>query len=257
MITLKQFAPLRLRRAAVACAIAITASAASTSAIADPGFYFVSLYDVEGQTSIDLKYVNARYRGENVAASDVGIGYGVTSRWYTEVYGTWEKEDGGPRRFEEVAWQNDYMLTQGQFDIDVALHTKIERPQDRSEGYALEWGPAMKTDIGRVQLNANLFFQRHVRVREPESDNHTELTYQVQIKYRSKSAIEPGIQAYGEVGQWNHWLPSHQQSHRAGPALFGSRYFGKQELKYEAAYLLGRNEARSAKTFSMRAQYIF
>jgi hypothetical protein len=69
--------------------------------------------------------------------------------------------------------------------------------------------------------------------------------------------LQPGIQAYGEVGLWNHWLSSHQQSHRAGPALFGGRYFGKHELKYEAAYLIGRNEAREAKTFSMRTQYIF
>jgi hypothetical protein len=158
---------------------------------------------------------------------------------------------------EEIAWQNDYMLTQGQFDIDVALHTKIERPQDRSEGYALEWGPVMKTDIRRVQLNANIFFQWNVRVRTQGGDNQTKLAYQLQLKYRSRTAIQPGMQAYGEVGQWNHWLSSHQQSHRAGPALFGSHYFGKQELKYEAAYLVGRNEGLAAKTFSMRAQYIF
>ena len=33
------------------------------------------------------------------------------------------------------------MLTQGQFDVDVALHTKLERSQERDDGYALEWGP--------------------------------------------------------------------------------------------------------------------
>jgi hypothetical protein len=257
MNKLKHSAQLRLPFAVVASALALMASVAPTLAMADPGYYFVSLYDVPGQTSIDFKYWNAHYRGQKAAAPDIGIGYGVTSRWYTELYGTWEKEDSGPDRFEEIAWQNDYMLTQGQFDIDVALHTKIERPQDRSEGYALEWGPVMKTDIGRVQLNANVFFQRNFRVRAPDGDNHTELAYQLQMKYRSKSAIQPGIQAYGEVGQWDHWLPSNQQSHRAGPALFGSRYFGKHELEYEAAYLIGRNEARAAKTFSMRAQYIF
>ena len=246
----------RLGRAVAACALALAASAAPTLASADTGYYFVSLYDVEGQTSIDFKYWKAHSRGRTASAPDIGIGYGVTSRWYTELYGTWESKDGGASHFEELAWQNDYMLTQGQYDVDVALHTKIERPHDRSEGYALEWGPVMKTDIGRVQLNANLFFQRDVRVREP-GDQHTELAYQLQMKYRWKSALQPGIQAYGEVGQWNHWLASGQQSHRAGPALFGSREIGKHELKYEAAYLIGRNYGRAAKTFSMRAQYIF
>lgn len=225
--------------------------------MAEPGLYFVSLYDVEGQTSIDFKYWKAHYRGQKVSSPDIGIGYGVTSRWYTELYGAWEKEDGGANHFEELAWQNDYMLTQGQYDVDVALHTKIERPRDRSEGYEFEWGPVMKTDIGRTQLNANLFFQRAYRVKVAEGENHTALAYQLQAKYRWKSTFQPGIQAYGEVGQWNHWLPSHEQSHRAGPAVFGSREFGTHELKYEAAYLIGRNEGRSAKTFSMRAQYIF
>ena len=247
----------RARRVLVSSAATLIASGAPATALADTGYYLVSLYDVAGQTSIDVKYWNARHRGGSEAAADVGIGYGVTSRWYTELYGTWEKEDGGPRRYEEIAWQNDYMLTQGQFDVDVALHTKIERPQDRSEGYAVEWGPVLKTDIGRTQINANLFFQRNYRVSADSEAQHTELAYQLQLKYRWKGPVQPGIQAYGELGHWNHWLPSERQSHRAGPALFASRAFGAHELKFEAAYLLGRNEGHAAKTFSMRAQYIF
>jgi hypothetical protein len=42
------------------------------------------------------------------------------------------------------------------------------------------------------------------------------------------------------MGEWNHWLQRGQQSHRAGPALFGSWYLGgEREWKYEAAYLIG------------------
>jgi len=226
-------------------------------ALADTGYYMVSTYDVEGQASVDVKYWSARYSDKRVSAPDIGIGYGVTSRWYTELYGTWVKVGNGPSKFEEIAWQNDFMLTQGQFDFDLALHTKIERPQERDEGYALEWGPVVKTDIGRIQINANLFFQRDYRVTIPGSDNHTELAYQLQLKHRWKSWFQPGLQAFGEVGKWNDWLPHDQQSHRAGPAIFGSRPIGKQELKYEAAYLLGRNSGRAGKTFSMRAQLIF
>ncbi len=237
--------------------LAALMAALPASASADTGYYMVTTYDVEGQTSVDFKYWNARYRHTRVYAPDLGIGYGVTSRWYTELYGTWVKVGERAMKFEETAWQNDFMLTQGQFDLDVALHTKIERPQDRDEGYAIEWGPVLKTDIGRVQLNANLFFQRDVRVRGLESEKHTELAYQFQLKHRWKSWFQPGLQAFGEVGKWNNWLPANEQSHRAGPAVFGSALFGKQELKYEAAYLLGRNDGRAAKTFSMRAQYVF
>ena len=149
------------------------------------------------------------------------------------------------------------MLTQGQFDVDLALHTKLERPQERDDGYALEWGPVLKTDVGRVQLNANLLFQRDYRVRAPSSAQHTGLAYQFQAKYRWKGGFQPGVQAMGELGPWDHWLAAQQQSHRAGPALFGSCDIGKHELKYEAAYLLGRNAGRAAKSFTARVQFIF
>jgi hypothetical protein len=237
--------------------LALAGAAMPVTALADTGYYLVSTYDVQGQASIDFKYWNARYNGKTVAAPDLGVGYGVTSRWYTELYGTWVKVGGNPMRYAETAWQNDFMLTQGQYDVDVALHTKIERPRERDDGYALEWGPVMKTDIGRTQLNANLFFQRDVRVRTPGAQAHTELAYQLQAKYRWTAWLQPGVQAFGEVGKWNDWLASDKQSHRVGPAVFGSRDIGQHQLKYEAAYLLGRNGGRAAKSFTMRAQFIF
>ena len=238
--------------------VGLLGSALPQIACADTGYYLVSTYDVEGQLSVDVKYWKARYKdGTTVSAPDLGIGYGVTSRWYTELYGTWVKVDGGASHYEETAWQNDYMLTQGQYDVDVALHTKVERPQERDEGYAVEWGPVLKTDVGRVQLNANVFFQRDYRVKTPGAEVHTELAYQLQMKHRWKSYFQPGLQAFGELGKWNDWLPANQQSHRIGPAFFGSTQIGKQVLVYEAAYLMGKNEGHAANTFSMRAQYIF
>ncbi|MES2017717.1 MAG: hypothetical protein V4484_14595 [Pseudomonadota bacterium] len=243
--------------ARLTCIAAFSLLIAPALAWADTGYYMVTTYDVAGQSSIDFKYWNARFRGRTIAAPELGVGYGVTGRWYTELYGTWVQSTSSPMHYVETAWQNDVMLTQGQFDVDVALHTKIERPQDRAEGYALEWGPALKTDIGRTQVNANLFFQRDVRVSEPGGDSQTELAYQLQLKYRWKRWLQPGLQAFGEVGKWNDWLPANQQAHRVGPAVFGSRPIGTHTLQYEAAYLMGRNGARTAHSFTMRAQYIF
>ncbi|WP_295999872.1 hypothetical protein [Rugamonas sp.] len=224
-------------------------------ALADTGYYLVSTYDVEGQTSIDYKYWNAHYAALTVAAPEIGVGYGVTSRWYTELYATAVKINGGGSKWHETAWQNDFMLTQGQYDFDLALHTKIERPRTSSEGYGVEFGPVLQTEIGRTQLNFNVFFQRDYRTDE---SNPLQLTYQWQVKHRWKSWFQPGLQGFGEVGKWDSPLPRDQQSHRIGPAFFGSRDVGaKQELKYEAAYLFGKNSDRPAKSFTMRVQYIF
>lgn len=238
--------------------LGLVAALSVPPAQADTGYYLVSVYDVEGQAALDYKYWNAHYNGRTVAAPEVGISYGVTSRWYTELSAQWVKINGTAARWVTTEWQNDFLLTQGQYDVDLALHTTIGRPRDRADGYSLEWGPVLQTEVGRTQFNANLFFQRDYRVEGGAPDsNPMQLTYQLQVKHRWKSWFQPGIQAFGEVGKWNDWLPSRRQSHRAGPAVLGHYDLGGHELKYEAAWLIGRNSARAAKSFTMRVQYAF
>lgn len=210
------------------------------SAFAATGYYLVSTYDVEGQLSLDYKYWNAHYRNaRNVASPEIGIGYGVTSRWYTEVIAQWIQFNGERTRHTGVAWQNDYMLTQGQYDVDVALHTLVERARRRPDGYFVEFGPVMQTQFWRTQVNVNLFVQREF---DNGQDNRWEAAYQWQVKQKWRSWFSPGVQGFGEQG-----------SHRVGPAFFGEA----ARLKYEAAYLVGQNSGRRAKSFTMRVQYLF
>lgn len=212
------------------------------AAFAETGYYMVTTYDVEGQASIDYKYWNAHYKNSrNVASPEIGIGYGVTSRWYTELTAQWIQFDGRQTRHTGVEWQNDFLLTQGQYDVDVALHTVVERARRRDRGYFVEIGPVLQTQIWRTQLNLNLFLQREF---DNGLSNETELAYQWQVKQRWKSWFAPGLQGFGE---------RRQHSHRVGPAFFGE--VGR--VKYEAAYLFGRNSGRVANSFTMRVQYFF
>jgi hypothetical protein len=215
------------------------------------GYYMVTTYPVEGQKSVDFKYWNAHPSGlPGRNSPELGLGYNVTSRWYTEVTAAWFQLNPGPLRYSAVEWQNDVMLTQGQYDIDVALHSKVVFNRDGARGKGVEFGPVMQTEIGRTQFNLNLFLQKDVDVARSQP---VQLAYQLQVKHRFTPMVHLGVQAFGEVGEWKDWLPSSQQSHRAGPAVFGE--VGK--VRYEAAYLMGKNNARAAKTFSMRVQYLF
>jgi len=225
-------------------------------ACAETGYYLVSTYDVAGQASIDYKYWNAHYKGRTVASPEIGFGYGVSSRWYTELTAAWIQFSGERTRHTGFEWQNDFMLTQGQYDVDVALHTLVERARRRPNGYSIEFGPVLQTEVWRTQLNFNLFFQREM---DNGQHNDTQLAYQWQVRQRWKPWLSPGVQGFGEVGKWNDWLPSKEQSHRAGPALFGYVDLGTggQQLKYEAAYLFGKNSGRAANSFTMRVQYLF
>ena len=53
--------------------------------MADPGHYLVSVYENEGEKSIDFRYWNVKFPGRpETIWPEIGFGYGVTKRWYTE-----------------------------------------------------------------------------------------------------------------------------------------------------------------------------
>lgn len=215
------------------------------------GYYMVTTYPEAGRKSVDFKYWNAHPSGVPGRNSpEIGFGYNVNARWYTELTAVGFQLNPGPLKYSATEWQNDVMLTQGQYDIDVALHTKVVFNRDSARGKGVEIGPVMQTEIGRTQFNLNLFLQRDYGVAKRQP---VQLAYQAQAKHRFTTQFHLGVQAFGEVGEWNDWLPHGQQSHRAGPAIFGD--IG--QFRYEAAYLMGKNNARPAKTFSMRLQYLF
>lgn len=224
--------------------------------MAATGYYLVTTYPNEGQRTVDFKYWHAKADGRPARSSpEIGFGYNVNSRWFTELTAQWFKANPGSTHLSALEWQNDFMLTQGQYPFDLAFHTKVERAQDGSGELGAEFGPVLQTEFGRTQLNLNLFFEREYRVAQPKP---MQVKYQWQVKYRWIEKLQFGAQGFGEVGQWNEWLPRARQSHRAGPALFGSWDLGGgHEWKYEAAYLAGTNSARNARSVAMRIQYAF
>lgn len=231
------------------------------AAMAATGYYLVSVYSAEGQVTLDYRYWNAKKSGSApVGAPDLGIGYGVNSRWYTELYGAYFQTAADGTSFGGLNWQNDYLLTQGQYWYDLAIHTNIEQYSGRS-GYGLEWGPVFQTEVWRTQFNANLFLQRDYRKdgdARSSNANATQLVYQWQVRQHWKPWLNVGLQGFGELGRWDDWNSTATQSHRAGPALFGTWYLGGgHKLLYESAYLIGKNNARSANSFTMRVQYAF
>jgi hypothetical protein len=229
---------------------------ACSAAMADPGYYLVTAYDNAGQVNIDYRYWTVKsHRSAEVIWPEIGIGYGVNSRWYTQLLASGIGSDTYPTRLSSLNWQNDILLTQGQYVFDLALHTLLIRNRGRSPGYVLEYGPVLQTDVGRFQLNGNMVFERGLGDGRPTD---TQLKYQWQVKYRWSEALNMGLQGFGELGQWNDWAPSARQSHRAGPMIAGTLPLGQgQAFKYEAAYLMGSVYGRDANMFSMRLQFVF
>ena len=86
----------------------------------------------------------------------------------------------------------------------------------------------------------------------------TELHYQLQAKYRLRREFEFGVQAFGELGKWNHWDSHDEQNHRIGPAIFGKFPLGgKEAIRYDVAWLVGASKAAPDATLRLQLEYEF
>lgn len=228
---------------------------ACCSARADPGYYVVTVYDNAGVRTLDFRYWTVKLSNRpEVIWPELGFGYGVSTRWYTELYASWIGSSQMPTQLSTWNWQNDVLLTQGEYPIDVAVHTNLIR-NAMGPGGAIEWGPVLQTDVGRTQLNGNVFFENGWDGFEPAA---AQMKYQWQVRHRWHPSLHVGLQGFGELGRWDHWAPRDQQSHRAGPALFSTLPLGEREaLLVQASYLFGSVYGKHGRMFSMRAQLAF
>lgn len=234
---------------------AATLAVVCTAAAADPGYYVVTAYSDPGVRTIDFRYWDVKYPGSPVVIwPEVGLGLNVNARWHTEIRASWVGSTGYATKLSTLTWQNDVLLTQGQYDLDVAIHTMFVKPADPSIGNAFEFGPVFQTDIGRTQANFNLVFERGYGA---QSSNPTGLKYQWQLRHRWKPWLHFGVQGFGELGPWDDWAPHGQQSHRGGPALFGKLPIGEQSLAWQAAYLIGKTYGQHGRMFTMQVKYNF
>jgi hypothetical protein len=225
------------------------------AALADPGYYVVTAYADPGVRTADLRYWSVKFKqGPAVLWPEAGFGWNVNGRWYTEVLASGIGSSRMSMRPSSLNWQNDVLLTQGELPVDIAVHTLLFRPLEPAEGHSLEFGPALQTDVGRTQVNFNVFL---VRGFAQLAAQPTELRYQWQLRHRWMRGLHVGAQGFGELGPWRHWLPAEAQSHRAGPALFGTWPLGDAKLGWQAAYLVGKTYAQRSGMFTLRAKLDF
>ena len=243
-----------MQKLSAACA-ALWVSLCASAANAGPADYVHTPIVEYGEHEIELKGGRSRQGdGTYEQAYAASYGVGVTPWWFTEAYVKFEGASGQPTKAEAVEWENVFQFTEtGKYAADLGMLLEIERPRDHGEGYELTYGPLLQAESGRVQWNGNLLFRSHVNATEPFE---TEMLYEWQVKYRWLPAFEPGLQGFGEMGKWDHWSPSGEQSHILGPALFGKVGLGgHQALRYDAALLFAASPAAPDRTLRFRVEY--
>ncbi len=232
------------------------------TALAGPADYVYAPTVESGEREIDFKYGSARKSDDPRAqAASIGFGYGVNDWWFTEAYLKYAKEGGDGVFFDAFEWENKFQLTEtGKYLVDIGLITEIEITHQDGDPYEFKIGPLFQTEFGKLQLNANLLFERkwHGDAAHADELHKTEIGYQWQAKYRWHPEFEFGAQGFGQMGKWNDWAPHDEQNHRVGPAIFGKIALGgRQKLQYNAAWLFGVTQGAPDHTLRMQMEYEF
>lgn len=212
-----------------------------------------------GEREIDVKAgATSPLAGNRAQGVSVGYGYGAKEYWFTEIYLKQERNGSDVANLAE--WENKFQLTDtGEYPVDFGLITELEAPLSANVPWEFRFGPLFQTDYGRLQLNGNLLFERAFgKADESGVPYSTNFSYQWQAKYRWRPILEFGVQGMGDMGKWNDWNKPSGQSHRIGPAVFGKLALGNRKaIQYNAAWLLGTNNAAPDHTFRMQVEYEF
>jgi high-affinity iron transporter len=166
------------------------------------------------------------------------VGYGLTPWWATEIEGEWAADPGSNLRYGATTWENRFQFTeQGKYWIDLGGFAEYSHSPSRLGPDSVTFGPLAQIEQGDLLHTVNLLAAKDIG---HGSSGVWSLLYAAQSRWRLNHYFEPGIEAYGTIGDVSVPGEIHNQDHRAGPVAVGYAYlFGSTKLKYEVGYLFG------------------
>ncbi len=196
-----------------------------------------------------------RNRGE--LAYKATFGYGIAPRWHSEIEVEYPRSPGNAARVEEIELENIFQLTEhGEHWLDVGIFNEISHNRlEHKNFFAL--GPMFQQETGRSQINLNILWKRQLSAVQAgeEGDSRNALSYAAQWKWNAGRLFQPGLQAFGALGD-----PAHPRSEqlKIGPAFFGSANLGNgKTLRYNAALLGGLTTETPDTTLRFQLEYEF
>jgi hypothetical protein len=215
----------------------------------------VSVYANPGIRTLDLRYWTfTPAHGQTTYWPEVGVGWNVTSRWYSEVLASYIGSDQTPTTLSTWNWQNDVLLTQGQYPFDLAIHTLYSRARDPVDGATLERRPRVPDRVRPHAVQSQRLRPARPRRAGFGADR---IRYQWQVRQHWLPLLNVGVQGFGELDVWDRGTSRDGSSNRAGPAIFAHLRLGPGDLGWQAAYLFGKTYGRNGDMFTMRVKYEF
>jgi FTR1 family protein len=241
--------------AATLCVPALLLSLAPATARAAHTVY--SPVVEEGEVAIEMRGhydFDSRDPVDGGQQYKIDLEYAPTWFWRTELLGKWEKEPGASIEATEVAWENILQFApQGKYWADFGMLVEYVHSLEDGGNDGLELGLLGEKQFASTVLTVNLLAERGFA-----SGAETEMEYAARYRWRVAEAFEPGIELYGELGEWGNSGSLDQHSHQIGPSLLGKvRARESSAIKYEAAVLFGLTQDSPDATVRLQLEYEF
>jgi hypothetical protein len=231
--------------------------ATSTAALAD---FKVHLPDAE-TGEFELEEVGSYGRSGNPLTNNEQsfvheLGYGVNNWWHTEVEFETDRlaGPGNHLKFDQLTSENQFVFSEpGQYWIDSGLFWEYGQALANRNPNETTFGPTLRKEIFHTINSVDIFFEKDFGA---HSDGHLNFQYAWETRIALGTIVEPGFQAYGNVGPVGAPLPISQQDHRIGPQLFANvGNIGPGTLKMNGGILFGLTPAEPRQTWRWQLEY--
>lgn len=180
----------------------------------------------------------------------LGVGYGFTDFWFSEIYAEVEREgeSGANTELTAIEWENKFQLTeQGEYWLDTGVLTELKyNTNDGADKFEIKG--LFAKDTGDFSHAANIIAEREFG---DHSSDETEFGLAWSTRYRYMPEFEPGIEIYSEFGSLSNGSDFDEEKHRIGPVAYG--HIG--HFAYDVGYLVGISEAAPDGTLKALLEY--
>lgn len=228
------------------------------AATAEAGSKVYSPYVEKGELEIENRGVVSDDRDpakDGALSMKTGIGYGITDWWFAEAYAITSRTPGGsPFGLKGIEFESLFQLTpQGEYWADFGALVEYSIGTKDHAADEIELTAIAEKDIGRTTHTANVTFVKELG---PHAED-VALEYAWASRWRLSRYFQPGIEAYGEIGEVKNAAPLAEQEHQLGPAVIGTIPIGfaPGRLHYEAAYLFGLTSGSPDGAFRWLLEY--
>lgn len=173
----------------------------------------------EGEKEIEY-YVDWREApgGADTVGHELALEYAFGPRDQIALYGVWQGVSGTGTAFVQhnVEWIHQ-LFEQGERAWDVGTYVEYQVPADTAgSADKVEFKLLLERTFSRATLTLNPVFEKELG---KNAAHATEVGYGARYAWRLRRALEPAIEAYGDMGEVGNPDSPRDQSHLVGPAV--------------------------------------